>query len=62
MKKFIVIIGIIFLMSGLAVIENRAATRTVTTLSDNFGVVNSLRYWIDNSNAGDTIVFQAGLR
>lgn len=62
MKKVLVIFGTLFFILSLAVIKNQAATRTVTTLSDNFGVVNSLRYWINNSNAGDTIVFQDGLR
>lgn len=62
MKNFAVIIGTLFFMLSLAVIENQAVTRTVTTLSDGVGVVGSLRERIAIANAGDTIVFQASLR
>ena len=62
MKKFAVIIGTLFFMLSLAVIENRAATRTVTNLNDGVSVVGSLRERIAIANAGDTIIFQAGLR
>ena len=62
MKKFIVIIGTLFFTLSLSVVENQAIPRTVTTLSDGVGVVGSLRERIAIANAGDTIVFQAGLR
>lgn len=61
MKKFAVIIGTLFFMLSLAVVENQAVTLTVTTLSDGVGVTGSLRERIEIANAGDTIVFQAGL-
>lgn len=61
-KKFHIGICALVLALLSTATSSRAATRTVTTLSDDFSVVNSLRYWINNSNAGDTIVFQDGLR
>jgi hypothetical protein len=59
-KKIFIVISILLL--HILVIAGQAATRTVTTLSDSFSVVGSLRYWITNSNAGDTIVFRNDLR
>jgi hypothetical protein len=61
MKKFTVIIGTLFFMLCLAIIENRAAQHIVTTLNDGVAVTGSLRQRIAIANAGDTIVFQAGL-
>lgn len=58
-KKFYIVISILLL--HFLAIAGQAATRTVTTLSDGVSVMNSLRYWVTNSNAGDTIVFQDGL-
>ena len=60
MKKFIVIIGMLFYISCLAVIENRAATITVTNNAD--GGAGSLRQAITNANPGDTIDFAANVR
>lgn len=60
MAKFILIIGTLFFILSLAAIENHAATKTVFNLN-NSGA-NSLRQAIFDSNSGDTIVFQAGLR
>lgn len=60
MKKMLFIICAILLTLSFAVIT-KAATRTVNTLSNSV-TVGSLPYWIINSNAGDTIVFQPGLR
>jgi|GEM_PF-3296064 len=64
MKKCIVIIGILFFTSGLAVIENRAATFTVSN-NANSGT-GSLRQAVLNANtsgnANDTIVFAANVR
>lgn len=58
-KKFHILICILLL--HFLAIAGRSATLTVTTLSDSFGVVGSLRDRINTANAGDTIVFQAGL-
>lgn len=58
-KKSYIVIGILLL--HFMAIAGQAATQTVTTLGDGVGVVGSLREKIAVANAGDTIVFQAGL-
>lgn len=59
MKKFGGIFGTLFLILSLAVIENQAATRTVTN-KNNSGS-GSLRQAIIDANDGDKIIFAAGL-
>ncbi len=59
MKKFVVIIGTLFFLLSLAVVENQAATLTVT--NNNNSGTGSLRQQIINANDGDKIIFAAGL-
>ncbi len=64
MKKFVVIIGTLFFMLSLAVIENRAATFTV--INNNNDGAGSLRQTVLNANASgnpnDTIDFAPNVR
>ena len=60
MKKFIVIIGILFFLLSLIVSEIQAATLTVTN-KNNSGA-GSLRQAILSAATGDTINFAAGLK
>ncbi len=63
-KKFVFIIGILFSISGLAVIENRAATFVVTNNASTGA--GSLRQAVldanASGNAADTIVFTSNVR
>jgi Tol biopolymer transport system component/uncharacterized protein YkvS len=59
MKTFVIIIGTLFLILNVSVIENQAATLTVSNLN-NSGV-GSLRQAIVDATAGDIVTFTAGL-
>lgn len=58
-KKFHIVISILLL--NFMAIAGQAATRTVTNLNDGVAVAGSLRERIAVANAGDTVIFQAGL-